>query len=75
MFPLFLVPITVMSAKIFLPVLLVQLIMKFTMTVLALFLAQVLSSALLTNHAQIASPAAIHALMAPLVTPVLLAMI
>ena len=53
MFPLSLVPTTVMHAKVFLPVLLVMKIMNFSLTERALIFAKkILSTALMTNHAK-----------------------
>ena len=53
MFPLGLVPTTVMHAKVFLPVLLVMKIMNFSLTERALiFATKILSTALKTNHAK-----------------------
>jgi hypothetical protein len=55
MFPPSLVPPTVINARVFLPVLLVMKIMKFSLTERALIFAtlkELLSTALKTNHAK-----------------------
>ena len=77
MFPLGLVPTTVMHAKVFLPVLLVMKIMNFSLTERALIFAKkILSTALKTNHAKNATfPSQIATNAMKMELPVLLVML